>query len=500
MMIRVETLLLDGRYRVLRMLGTGAMGEVYLVEHALLGRKEALKIVRPELVKDEQLVARFRREARATNRVQHLNVVSVYDFGRLSNGRFYLSMEYVEGETLRATLERDGRIPVRRAIHILVQLCEAIAHAHQHGVIHRDLKPENMLLTKHRGADDVVKVLDFGIAKIFAPDHQDSIGISVQGEVFGTPNYMAPETIEGKESNPLLDIYAFGCIAYEILTGAPPFVGRQIEVLHAHVTQMPQTLKEAFPLGNYSPAVEEIVRRCLEKLPEKRFQTAVELLAAIRAAASSVDVIEAVGLDASIGEEEQTRIQETRYEPSDLGLEDIVSLRRQYQGTVCEVAEAILDQGTLDVDLVVALAEAKAREVDLNRVDRERVNVQLRFEELDQFVRTREGSLRFTIGELQFAREQAKVGGKPAVENLEQRLAAFERELLELRADYERKIEALDKAAIELAAQAASAEDRARDAFLRLSDLVDAAAKQGMCDELIPSLAQLRKARKGLGS
>src|SRR5258706_1829378 len=162
----------DSRYCILRKLGEGAMGEVYLAEHVNLGRKEALKIIRPAHASDPEFVARFRREARATNRVQHPNIVSVYDFSQLPDGRLLLCMEYADGVGLDSVLGEKQRLPLPRAVHVLHQLADAVAHAHACGVVHRDLKPENLILVEHRGRSDVLKVLDFGIAKIVAQDYQ----------------------------------------------------------------------------------------------------------------------------------------------------------------------------------------------------------------------------------------------------------------------------------------------------------------------------------------
>ncbi|MBI5481290.1 MAG: serine/threonine protein kinase, partial [Deltaproteobacteria bacterium] len=186
---------LDGRYRILKKLGEGGMGEVYLAEHRALGRQEALKILQAELATEREFVSRFRREARATNRVQHPNIIGVYDFGQVPDGRFYLTMEYAEGERLDALLRRVGPLPVSRALGILVQLADAVGHAHGAGVVHRDLKPENMILVEHRGRPDVLKVLDFGIAKIVAPDAPEDddppessrTALTNAGTVVGTP-------------------------------------------------------------------------------------------------------------------------------------------------------------------------------------------------------------------------------------------------------------------------------------------------------------------------
>jgi len=257
---------LDGRYRILSKVGEGAMGEVYLVEHLGLGRKEALKVLRSSM-DTPSLVTRFRREARATNRLQHPNIVAIHDFGRLPDGRFYIATEYAEGDSLDQVLRRLGVFTVARALPILIQLADAIDHAHSRGVIHRDLKPANLMLFERRGHGDQLKVLDFGVAKIIAPDDVDSILATGQGEIFGTPAYMAPEQVVAKASDPRIDIYAFGCIAFELVTGDPPFVGRPLEVMSNHMWAPPRRPSQARPAADIPRRLDEIILTCLEKAP-----------------------------------------------------------------------------------------------------------------------------------------------------------------------------------------------------------------------------------------
>ena len=161
--------IVDGRYRILKRLGSGGMGEVYLGEHLEHGRHEAIKVLKSRFARDKGHLARFRREARATNRVQHENIVSFYDFGKLEDGRLYLTMEFADGPNLEECLQREGRIEKGRAVSILRQLSSAVDFAHSKGVIHRDLKPQNLVLVQPPGRPDTLKILDFGVAKITAP-------------------------------------------------------------------------------------------------------------------------------------------------------------------------------------------------------------------------------------------------------------------------------------------------------------------------------------------
>ncbi|HTM18923.1 MAG TPA: serine/threonine-protein kinase, partial [Kofleriaceae bacterium] len=273
---------LQKRYRVLEKLGEGAMGEVYLVEHLGLRRQEAMKVLHAALGDAPDVVARFRREARASNRLEHGNIVGTHDFGRLPDGRFYLTLEYADGEALDMLLRRSGRFPIPRALHVLAQLADAVDHAHSRGVIHRDLKPANMILVERRGHADVLKVLDFGIAKIIAPDYTETVAATADGQVFGTPAYMAPEQVNGPGRDPRIDLYAIGCIAHELVTGDPPFTGKTIEVMNAHLTRPPTRPSERRREAGIPAELDAIVLRCLEKDPDRRFQTAREILTALR--------------------------------------------------------------------------------------------------------------------------------------------------------------------------------------------------------------------------
>ncbi len=269
-------------YRIIRKLGEGGMGEVYLAHHTVLDRPEALKILLPSLAVESEFVSRFRREAQALNRLQHPNIVSVYDSGQLPDGRLYLATEYVEGTRLdRVVRAAQGSLPVERVLNILVQLADAIDHAHRCGVIHRDLKLSNLILVSAPGNAEVLKVLDFGIAKITAHDYEESHVVSREGVVFGTPAYLAPECWQGDTSNPALDIYASGCLAYKMLVGRPPFRGSQLALMHAHLTEQAQPPGERSPESSIPPELDAVIMRCLEKQPAHRFATAADLRVAL---------------------------------------------------------------------------------------------------------------------------------------------------------------------------------------------------------------------------
>lgn len=268
--------IIAGRFRVDRLIGEGGMGSVYEATHETLPRKFAVKILRPELAYEKNFIERFRREAIAAARVEHPNVIYITDFGYTESGSVYLVMEYLEGTGLDELICRQTRLPVNRALPILIQTADALHHAHQQKVVHRDLKPENILLTTVRGQRDFVKVLDFGIAKLREPEF-DQVALTMKGQVFGTAEYMSPEQATGEQLDGRSDLYAVGVLAYEMLTGDPPFLGPPMEVLRAHVKTPPLAPSTKLRDHHIPPALDALVLRCLAKDPAKRYQTGAEL-------------------------------------------------------------------------------------------------------------------------------------------------------------------------------------------------------------------------------
>src|SRR6185369_17025656 len=210
------------RYRILRKVGQGGMGVVYLAEHALIEKKIALKILFPELTRRSDLVARFLQEAKSASRIGHENVIDIFDFGQLPDGMVYLAMEYLDGVDLGHILRTEGPMPWERARPILMQIAKGLRAAHERGIIHRDMKPENIFVTQREGHPDFVKVLDFGIAKMTEVDN-DGPRLTQAGAIFGTPEYMSPEQAQGQPPDHRVDVYAVGCIMYQVLTGVVPF-------------------------------------------------------------------------------------------------------------------------------------------------------------------------------------------------------------------------------------------------------------------------------------
>jgi len=269
-----------GRFLIERLIGKGGMGAVYEARHEVLPRKFAIKILRPDLSRDTIFIERFRREAIASSRVDHPNVIHITDFGAMDDGAYYLVMEYLEGTGLDQLLSRYTRISIHRALPILIQVADALDSAHRVNVIHRDLKPENILLCEVRGQQDFVKLLDFGIAKMQTPEFANN-ALTLKGQVFGTAEYMSPEQAIGGKLDGRADIYAVGCLAYELLTGNPPFTGEPIHILRAHVKETPAPPSSALREHHIPPPLDALVLRCLAKEPADRYQTGAELRQAI---------------------------------------------------------------------------------------------------------------------------------------------------------------------------------------------------------------------------
>jgi serine/threonine protein kinase/tetratricopeptide (TPR) repeat protein len=271
--------MVDDRFRVEAHLATGGMGEVYRAEHVHLKRPVALKLIRRAFAHDASSWARFRREAELVSKLESAHVVRVFDFGRTSDGQLYLAMEYVDGTTLDV-LVREGPLPPEQVTGMLLQVCEGLAEAHALGVIHRDLKPGNLVLGRRRDGTPVVKILDFGIAR--GPSSDGGQRLTRLGSSIGTPAYMAPEQARAEAVDHRTDVYALGCVAYELLTGQPPFRAASPSALVLmHLNNKPAPLEQLRPALAARPALCAAVLRALEKTPADRFSSVGELARAL---------------------------------------------------------------------------------------------------------------------------------------------------------------------------------------------------------------------------
>jgi serine/threonine protein kinase/Flp pilus assembly protein TadD len=260
-----------GRYQIIEELGKGGMGKVYKVFDKKIKEKVALKLLKPEIAADEKTIGRFRNELKFARKIGHRNVCRMYDLSE-EGGAQYITMEYVSGEDLKSTIRRIGKLPEGKSISIAKQVCEGLAEAHRLGVVHRDLKPQNIMIDE----DGNVRIMDFGIARSL-----ESRGVTEAGMMIGTPEYMSPEQVEGKEADPRSDIYTVGVILYEMVTGRVPFKGdTTLSIALKHKTEEPLDPREID--AQIQEEISQLILKCLEKDREKRYQGAKELLSELR--------------------------------------------------------------------------------------------------------------------------------------------------------------------------------------------------------------------------
>jgi len=263
------------QYRLGERLGKGGMGEVYIAEHQLLQRPCAIKLIHPEKQVDELALKRFAKEVKATAKLTHFNTIEVFDYGFTPEGIFYYVMELLPGMDLGKLIQNYDPLPPKRAVHILVQCCDALIEAHEKGLIHRDLKPGNIVITERGGVFDIAKLIDYGLVR-------DKTTESEGGSAAGSPLYMSPEQVDSFDSvDGRSDIYALGCIAYFMLSGFPPFSGRSIfEVIDAHHKKLPDSISATN--SEIPKALDDIILQCLAKKPDDRFQAMREFKTALK--------------------------------------------------------------------------------------------------------------------------------------------------------------------------------------------------------------------------
>ncbi|MDB4913784.1 MAG: Serine/threonine-protein kinase PknB [Gemmatimonadetes bacterium] len=262
------------RYHVLKKLGEGGMGQVYLAEHVKMGRKSAVKVMNPGMVHDADAISRFNREAANASRINHPNVAGIYDFGETADGLIYLAMEFIEGESLTSVVEKAGALTPIRAAEITRQAAEGLQIAHDMGIVHRDLKPDNIMIARGRDGADLVKVVDFGIAKAAGSENQK---VTKTGLVVGTPEYMSPEQLAGDKLDGRSDIYSLALVAFNMLTGRLPFQAESAqESMIMRLTDEPKTLQEMKPDTSWSPEVQAVMRKALQRRREDRYDKAAQ--------------------------------------------------------------------------------------------------------------------------------------------------------------------------------------------------------------------------------
>jgi serine/threonine protein kinase len=277
---------LADRYQILSLISEGGMGLIYKARHVLMDRIVAIKLIRSELITNKTLLQRFHQEAQAVSKLDHPNIVTIYDYGVTSEGAPYLVMDYLQGHSLADLLSLEDRMSVNRALPLFKQTLKALKHAHDKGIIHRDMKASNLMICYDESEAETVKVVDFGMAKLVRPESaqefKDRVELTKTGEVFGSPLYMSPEQCRGRKLDVRSDLYSLACVMYYALSGRPPFLGdNALDTLQKQISEQPHPPSKHNP--DISPQLDAIVLKALSKDPDLRYQHAQEFLTDLEA-------------------------------------------------------------------------------------------------------------------------------------------------------------------------------------------------------------------------
>ncbi|HSS03130.1 MAG TPA: serine/threonine-protein kinase, partial [Kofleriaceae bacterium] len=260
-----------GRYRMLAKLGEGGMGAVFRAEQISLKRTVAVKLLRSEVLGNQLLLRRFSAEAEAVAKLNHPNTVNIYDFGQDSDGTLFIAMEFIEGRSLRSVIQAEAPLPPRRALQVALQVAASLSDAHAHAIVHRDLKPDNVMLQDRGRERDVARVLDFGIAKLRDDNRATQMQMTQQGDMLGTPQYMAPEQIRAEPIDGRTDVYALGCMLYEMVTGRLPYEATTVlALLSKHLIEQPVPPSQRRPELGLPPALDALILSAMAKDPRAR--------------------------------------------------------------------------------------------------------------------------------------------------------------------------------------------------------------------------------------
>ncbi|MDA3864406.1 MAG: serine/threonine-protein kinase [Deltaproteobacteria bacterium] len=395
-----------GRFIIEQFVGEGGMGIVFKGRHKELNYEVAVKILKSEHASDASMVARFRREVRSTSMLQHKNLVVLYDSGQLDDGRLYLVTEFIQGKSMIEYMDEEDTLSTSKALKMMIQIADGMAAAHRHTIMHRDLKPENILILD-TDEGKLIKILDFGLAKMVESNNPED-KITMTGEVFGTPTYMSPEQCLGGELDLTTDVYSFGIIAYEMLTGRPPFDDPNIvTIMLSHKNKTPMAPSEDFPEAGIPKEVDNLILKCLEKNPADRLLNGTELANELR---KIQDIIIRNRSGAPADLEVERRIDSIQIQSvgsgSSLTSKEVYGMvlarLRKRLRRVCEI---LRDYQVMTPNLSVEIAHLSTAEDRLVTLKQQEASLINAISDKEKNIQNRTGQLRVAVQDLSYDRE-----------------------------------------------------------------------------------------------
>ena len=415
---------LGEKLTIAKLVGKGRLGDVFAGVHPVLARRFAIRVFRPPLVQEARVKQRLRHMVREASTVEHHNVVSLVDFGQLPDGRCYLTSDYVRGVPLTKVLTQVNRLPVPRALGLLIQLAEALGAAHRARVVHGDIKPNNIIMVERQDQTQHLWLTDIKLTQAVAPDF-DSARPLRHLTVHSTPDYLAPELIKGRRLDERVDVYAFGALAYRLLTGEPPFVGTPKEVVLAHRTREPVPPSRRVGAAGIPQDLDAVILRCLQKHPSDRFESTEPVAHMLRTILGGVEVARREVRDMST-------IQIPRMPEQEEPLpESPARLRQLFFDSIQALAHYCVAHGQGSEELEAELAALSQVSQEAHSVASQGESTENRFEDVRQQLRERESTLRYAIIDLNLTRTdlQTPGGEQRSMADVEFQITELERSL-----------------------------------------------------------------------
>ncbi len=387
---------------IAKRIGRGRLGVVYAGVHPILARRFAIKVLRPNLTQDEEVLRRLRRMVREASAVEHHNLVPLIDFGHLEDGKVYVTMEFVRGIQLSKVLNRDGAFPIERAVPLMIQLADALEAAHRLRVVHGDVKPNNILLVEQPNGNESLRLHDFVLTKALAGQASDDDPLG-HLRVYSSFDYLSPEQINDARVDGRADIYAFGAVAYRLLTGEPPFVGDAEDVMIGHRTREPVPPSRRSGAHEVSPELDSIILRCLEKKPDERYKTMDEV-------SRELQGLFPKAAPALFEEEEVTgrwKLPPGLMAAEETLPESLARLRQLFSDTLLELAEVIAKEGRASEDMLFEMTSLRQAKEEAASVAAQAAVTENRFEDIRRELRENESTLRYAIIDLNLAKSDA---------------------------------------------------------------------------------------------